>query len=636
MSAGWSTAAAARPSNADFYGLQTSGMLENPSSAPDETMAMKSLGIHTVRIAIYWDKVQKGDGTCSGGAIGPIDWKPLDDIFLKAAEDGITVIPDLGSRRQPSSASGPCSGYQTPGAEYDDWYKPGGFVTQLVQHYGVGGSFWGNHSVYASHAVRVWEVGNEENYTLFAPNGSVNPKGYAKYLIDTSKAIKDVRADATVLIGGLAPSGWDGVMPMAEFLDKMYEGQPGVYGAEALDASFDGVGIHPYSLTDHHGYEVHAKEVLSRVESARKTLNEDGHIDTDKTLWVTEVGWPVGSGFSFPYSETPTQQAHDLWQTFTLLSKEADDNKVKYLGWYLFQDRSCGSSCAWPDLAGLRDASRNIRASWCAYSHLTGAFACPYVPQEGFETVTYATASSPLNGQPGYISVSGNVYVTNIEGEPVTNLVANINFSKLEGGRWVFKNTAQVTIINGHYEVNNWTVGSGQWRTRTVFPQQGNFNQSEANYHEFQVKPGYHLVARHSGKCLSLSENNPSNGAAIIQWACSPSPSPGDGQVITLVPMGGSRYNVKVNSSGKCVDVTGVSTADGAYLQQWDCLGPSQTNQIWNKVQIEGQSGYFAFIAQHSSKCMDVAGVSTGNGARIQQWTCYWSGNQQWKVQAIN
>jgi hypothetical protein len=135
---------------------------------------------------------------------------------------------------------------------------------------------------------------------------------------------------------------------------------------------------------------------------------------------------------------------------------------------------------------------------------------------------------------------------------------------------------------------------------------------------------------------MSLSANSGTNGTGIIQWDCSGNPSPGDGQVFTLVPMGGNYYEIKINSTGKCVDVTNVSTADGAWLQEWDCLGPNQANQLWQNVELANQPGWFAFIAKHSGKCADLTGPSSNNGVRIQQWSCHWGSNQQWRFEAIN
>jgi len=97
----------------------------------------------------------------------------------------------------------------------------------------------------------------------------------------------------------------------------------------------------------------------------------------------------------------------------------------------------------------------------------------------------------------------------------------------------------------------------------------------------------------------------------------------------------GQYFEMKINSTGKCVDVTNVGLENVARLQEWECLGAGQANQLWDPTPISGQPPYEAFIAKHSGKCMDVPGLSTSNGTQLQRWECWWGGNQQWYWQAI-
>lgn len=85
------------------------------------------------------------------------------------------------------------------------------------------------------------------------------------------------------------------------------------------------------------------------------------------------------------------------------------------------------------------------------------------------QTNSYLTPGVPFNGQPGYISVSGSVQVPNPECGIVNGQYVNVNFSKNEGGVYVYKGTAHATVYNGSYSVANWTVGTGNWRARRFF-----------------------------------------------------------------------------------------------------------------------------------------------------------------------
>jgi hypothetical protein len=100
-------------------------------------------------------------------------------------------------------------------------------------------------------------------------------------------------------------------------------------------------------------------------------------------------------------------------------------------------------------------------------------------------TETFLTVDGTANGTPGTASVSGNVQHN---GVGVSGTV-NVNFEKWNGSAWQTISTAQRTLSNGHYEVSGWGVGVGQWRVRAVFPEQGDYGQSESNYHEFSIQP---------------------------------------------------------------------------------------------------------------------------------------------------
>jgi len=111
------------------------------------------------------------------------------------------------------------------------------------------------------------------------------------------------------------------------------------------------------------------------------------------------------------------------------------------------------------------------------------------------KTETFITPGAPVQGQPGFISVNGTVAVPNsAECGNVNGQYVNVNFSKKEGGVYVYKNTAQPTVVNGTYSVANWGVGTGEWKVKTVFPTQNWFKESESGEHTFSiVANGWHI-----------------------------------------------------------------------------------------------------------------------------------------------
>ncbi|MER7837760.1 RICIN domain-containing protein [Streptomyces sp. NPDC096040] len=127
-------------------------------------------------------------------------------------------------------------------------------------------------------------------------------------------------------------------------------------------------------------------------------------------------------------------------------------------------------------------------------------------------------------------------------------------------------------------------------------------------------------VSENSGQCLDDTNLSTANGTQYQQWNC----EGGYQQMLDLKPVSGrtNTYTVVNELSGKCLDVSGASTTDDAAVIQYTCNG--QTNQMFtlNPVTALGNSNDYQLVAVHSGKCVDVSDVSTAPGARIHQWTC--------------
>ncbi|MWC30354.1 RICIN domain-containing protein [Paenibacillus sp. MMS18-CY102] len=127
----------------------------------------------------------------------------------------------------------------------------------------------------------------------------------------------------------------------------------------------------------------------------------------------------------------------------------------------------------------------------------------------------------------------------------------------------------------------------------------------------------------------SFTYQVPAEGAITFKW--SGSGSTGTGPIDTgVTPAVGGTYRITAKSSSKALDVSNVSIADGAAVQQWDYTGGS--NQKW--VLRDAGNGYYNLISQNSGKGLDVESNSTADGAKVQQWTVSGSGgnNQQWQL----
>ena len=74
--------------------------------------------------------------------------------------------------------------------------------------------------------------------------------------------------------------------------------------------------------------------------------------------------------------------------------------------------------------------------------------------------------------------------------------------------------------------------------------------------------------------------------------------------------------------------VAGGSTADSAHGAAVR-LPAGRTNQQWQLP--DAGAGYVQIVARHSGRCLDVTGESTADGARVIQYTCGTAANQQWQ-----
>jgi beta-glucanase (GH16 family) len=140
----------------------------------------------------------------------------------------------------------------------------------------------------------------------------------------------------------------------------------------------------------------------------------------------------------------------------------------------------------------------------------------------------------------------------------------------------------------------------------------------------------YNVINQTSGACVDDYGWRTADGTPVIQWAC------GSGQYNQewqFQPTDSGYYRVMVRYAPWLGwDVTGGAGATGnaVPVQLWSVGGSGGTNQQWKPVSLG--NGYFKFVARHSGRCLDVPGSSTANGARLQQWDCNGTGAQAFRL----
>ena len=691
----------------DFFGVSTAGQL----GEPQEVIEIERMGLHNVRNNVGWDI--RAPYSCASPEPATVmpDFSILDRKFREAALHNVTIIADfygLGGIG--------CNRHQFPmygTALYTGYLS---FVRWAVQRYGYQGDFWREsywleHPWQPIHPVRVWEVWNEPNWTINNPGGTIiNPQAYAKFLIDVANKIRVTQAErqsltttnTKVLMGGLSQFRRDVLAP-TEYLETMYRVTGNNYGPGELRSAFDGVSYHPYRTAGG------PTEVEAEIRSARSAVEVFG--DPSKTLWLTEIGWPTFStSDSPPTTISEPQQAENLRATFRWIYERADELKIKHAAWFAYQDYTeekipaairtpeglvrCDRWSCWNGVAGLKRGDGRNKPSWCAYSHFIGSNLCTYVPPGGFATQTSTTVTQIQNGAPGSASVSGNVYVTNMEGQPTNNVYVNVEFQKWENNAWVTKSTAQRTVSNNSYAVNNWSVDVGRWQVRAVLPTQGSYNGSASAYREFTItriptqttvavdlalhgQPGYASVSGNvtggstaiNGAYVNVKFQKLINGAWTTMSTAQPTVSngsyevnhwrvdPGQWQVQAELPEQGnyaqsvssaqpfqikSGYRLVARHSEKCLSVSGNYRVNNQPLIQWDCSPNPITwdGQVFTLVPMEAGEQYFELMVNQYNeggpRCVDVYGANPSDGGQLVLYDCIGAANQQWDIVPIS
>lgn len=142
----------------------------------------------------------------------------------------------------------------------------------------------------------------------------------------------------------------------------------------------------------------------------------------------------------------------------------------------------------------------------------------------------------------------------------------------------------------------------------------------------------YVLRARHSGKCAEVGGAATGNGANVNQYqiwnpiaAC---------QRWTAYEVGGGYWKFVNVNSGKVLEVSGYSNANSANVQQWDWVNHHW--QQWSVVDAGG--GYFKLVNRGSGQVLDVEGGAgaVGNGVNISQFPDLGGANQQWAFDEVS
>jgi len=134
------------------------------------------------------------------------------------------------------------------------------------------------------------------------------------------------------------------------------------------------------------------------------------------------------------------------------------------------------------------------------------------------------------------------------------------------------------------------------------------------------------IISKSSGKCLDVAGISTAALAPMQQWAC----WGGDNQKFLFSPVEGG-YEITAKNSGLQLDVYGLSTSDGAAVIQYPFWGGA--NEIWQVIPTS--DGYYSLTPVHSGKCLNISGSSGADGALTEQSTCSGIDSEKWSLTEI-
>ena len=213
-------------------------------------------------------------------------------------------------------------------------------------------------------------------------------------------------------------------------------------------------------------------------------------------------------------------------------------------------------------------------------------------------------------------------------GQVTSNVLIGGNGNRYPAGNYFPSSVDQVGFVNFNGANFNLNPGSAYAGAGANMTSASNPTQVIAPATP-QVPTGWvNIVSKNSGKCMDVAFQSLSPLASVIQYDC----WGGDNQKFMFTPVSGG-FRITAKHSGMGLDVSGgpAATYDGPFLIQWPYWGGA--NEIFTVNPTS--DGYLTINPISSGKCLDVAGISKDDGAQVLQWSCWGGDNQKWTLSPV-
>ena len=291
-----------------------------------------------------------------GGSGNGTNWTYYDQIFARAAENGIRILPTLNGRFDGQGG--------VPSTDEKEAWTA--WEKEAVRRYGYNGTFWSSNPSIPAMPANAWELWNEPNKA----DAGISATAYGEFLKWAGPAVQSASESwggqkTGVLFGALL--SWNGGTGYQNYFKEAVARS----GMEA----FTGFSFHPYTV----GITGSSEEVANNEKIAQTKIATTGARNlldgrtggSGKSLWITEFGWPNRA----EYAVTEGWQANMLEQTVGWMKSKAEAYNIHAIIWYNSRDSDFTSG--WQYRCGLRDEAGNFKQAWFAFQKEAGASRWP-------------------------------------------------------------------------------------------------------------------------------------------------------------------------------------------------------------------------------------------------------------------
>jgi pectinesterase len=143
----------------------------------------------------------------------------------------------------------------------------------------------------------------------------------------------------------------------------------------------------------------------------------------------------------------------------------------------------------------------------------------------------------------------------------------------------------------------------------------------------------YTLASGASGKCIDVTGASTANSALLVQVACNTGAAD---QGWKAVLQSSGQYNLVNANSTRCIDVPGSAATSGLQLQQYGCGAGTKTNQLWTFTASSAASGKYLVTSVATGLCISDQGGSTAGNNPIVQEACADVARMQWSFTSVS